>query len=714
MKKFLIPFLALFTTLILLVSCSNNKNTNIEVLNFQSQESEYFPDDSIVFEITFENPSNYKITNVKINNKQYEISLNNSNTTGIVEDAELKYSESKQLYTLNSFTYEYEENGQTKIKDVEVLGKTCIINTKVQQGNDIDFSSFQMSTIKDQYTYGKDDFKISASIEYAKDYFEAGTEIVIRRIYFKIYTCTLTGENLEVNLASEKLISYGIGENLTINENKQSVNFEFNMPNDAINVIKTYGYFKIVPYSIEYTNENKYPGRLLSATAKENTDNNIILEVIAPEFEVLEYRISNIYDEEGITAKFNDIEKNIITEKGNVVETSIRIKRANGIEGSDISYIKINGQIIKPTSKQTTGIYSTAKFKFTISKASKGIEEFRVDVEEIGFENNQVFVYPSKIEPTDNYKKIVVYDVVAQSSNDLLNLSSEDSIFLANDISYTQNTNNILYNNKDYNGVFEGNGKSIIAINIINLNKPMFEEIGENAIIKNLNIRSSNTNCNAIANVNNGTFKNISLSQTSNYSNSNYAKNSSGLFGINNGTIHDLKIERLDFTFKVTSGDTDYSLIADINNGEIKRIVIGDIYGMSNNAGSAEKTNIYMISRENHGTIESLVVESDNLSSITEMAKFVKFTFNFYSAINDGNEGTSYVNELLVNPDYTSSTNNYINLSKDVINVSRASLGIGTIDTLEKSKFYSSLGFMNDGIYNFWNINESGKIVIKY
>lgn len=118
---------------------------------------------------------------------------------------------------------------------------------------------------------------------------------------------------------------------------------------------------------------------------------------------------------------------------------------------------------------------------------------------------------------------------------------------LKNDINASGVTNyNVIGGDDSYNGTFDGRGNRIIGLTVKNNNPDngnagIFSTIGDDGVVKNLNIYSGNfagtTNAGAVAGVNNGRIENITAFGNTVTSDG----NAGGIVGVNNNDIDDVE-----------------------------------------------------------------------------------------------------------------------------------------------------------------------------
>ena len=214
---------------------------------------------------------------------------------------------------------------------------------------------------------------------------------------------------------------------------------------------------------------------------------------------------------------------------------------------------------------------------------------------------------------------------------------------------------------EEFGGVLNGKG------NAITVNKPLFEKLSANAVVKNLNIVSKiegTTGCSTeiegktylgvLANVNNGTIENVVNDAESNLTNAS-ANYVGGLVGLNNGTI------------KVTNGVHNYLVNISAENGT----VVGGIAGKNNGTiskyrfiGTIKINNVEQLANiigENNGIIE-------NAPEITEVSSF---EFGFGANVLNNGENTAVVyrfnvvsgTELTEKQKYSLNAKNLVNLN---------------------------------------------------
>lgn len=246
-----------------------------------------------------------------------------------------------------------------------------------------------------------------------------------------------------------------------------------------------------------------------------------------------------------------DCRTHISTEDGGDLITSdsssksvLDISLSHKVSSLVVTVCDHNGQAVK-------------KFTFASSKSVKCIwdltdsannkvpqDRYHYNIQTLGetFETHDIFVYDRSLFASGNGSKTSPYEVTNLEQLNRIKFNNGMSFIQTADINVNYMKYNPLFTEDDpFMGEYNGNGHTISNVVVDNEeadNIALFSVIGEDGIVKNLNISqcsfSGNSNIGAIAGTNNGEILDCNIKETDIVAK---AENAGGICGINNGKI---------------------------------------------------------------------------------------------------------------------------------------------------------------------------------
>lgn len=724
-----------FFCLLGLTSCSINRVDGVTLKSFKTEKDAYNYNEKLTFVLEFENDKNFTINSVVINGKTYSVlTSDNSYRLVYVMDDELKYTVLTDIYTLSKFTY---------TKTVDNVPETVSVKTNAK------------CVITHEFTV-TDDFKLTNYTIVPKEGEE--NEFFINE---KVIV-TINVENTEGYKVSKFEFKYYVGEEYydevssavyskDASQNNTHFILELTLPEEA-------NIYNIVLASVWYAKDTQFV--TCDFTKQETSITTKTLDVQKRQIEVLSMELYALSD--------NIIEKDInlrsYTDETSTIDLKIKIKNESNLK---ITALVINDQTYGESAmslNSTSPVFKVTTIKLSI-KSSASTTEGNISVCKIELQKIR-FIDKTSTElliPVEISSSIYIYDKVINSVEDLKYLKIDETTktitgnyILGKDITLSDSYHRGFFAGYTFNGLLEGNGHKIQFSSDATISTiPMFESIGEQGVIKNIYFSQLIVkNSNAVANVNNGTLKNVQFNVSLNHvplaTQSQDIRG--GLFGINNGTISDVL---LDGSLSITGSNVHnvpykFSLVADTNNGNIVRVV--------NNVKKIEAAStmrhsfVFLTSRENNGTINTVIYtlygvsldQYEGVALVTDSLengenatyKNVYISSTFLDKVQSAHS-TDY-------PDYDSSwsltekitwlckgiydagkqiafsiINNeipegdvpeWITFNQDLCPVkyaTEADLGYDSSDREAEITFYSVLGFASGGIDSFWKYSTS-------
>lgn len=587
----LISFLFLLSIFMLSLSaCSKGDDSEVKVNSFTTEQEYYDYKQVITFAIKFDNKKNYVINAVEINKNTYPVICSDQDYSLVyVTDESLVYTIGKENYTLTSFTYTKTKDKQDSLV-TEACSLRCYVVHSLIVTEDIKLNNYAISTESDDERYYINE-KISIVMNLDNPSTYKASKVDVKFI------------GTDENIYSKTIVLF---DNNSENEFTR-YKFDCDLPETA----DTYDF---TIEKIYYTKNS----RLTVSEFKESPKAN--LEVQKREIEVMSLAI----DELNSNNIFTNVNGETYTDEKNAFTVKITLRNQSSVK---IKSLIINGQeyIVKDTMISTNTISKVSTIKVGI-KMSSGSESGKITSYQISLQAVRFYDKTSNqlTMPVKNNIKLYIYDKIINDASDLnyMKVDEETKTIKGN---YILNKNIVVSNTykgnlfKDYifDGLFEGNGYAIsFDSGMGRIEKPLFEKIGTNGIIKNLNIKFGVFyNSNIFANYNLGTLKNIEssvsvLHQPLSTQNQNIR---GGLVGTNEGNIFDILLKnKVEITgSNINNNAYGFSLIADTNNGNINRIV-NNIYSVK--AGSSMGNCIlFLTSRVNNGTINAVVYTLQNI-----------------------------------------------------------------------------------------------------
>lgn len=721
--KFIFVLFLFFIIGLNLTSCNDTKENEVSLISFNSTEDSYAYKEVLTFEVKFKNNMNYTINSVQINNKDYPVICSDERYDLVyVTDNTLIFLPGSETFKMTGFSYTLTTNEGDVIIDVET-SKTCFIAYSVKEDNDIKLINYSIKSKVEDETELFINEEVEVEVNLNNPY-----KYEVSRFIFGYYN-----ENNEVIERVEKLV-------FSTDSKK-----DYSVYNFTLKLYSEAGDYNLKLDSIYYTKETA----LIHSKVTEDYDDvsKIAIKLNKRQIEILELSFNKLA-ENNINI---DVNNKSYTDSDSDVNLMVKLKNESNVT---IKALVINGTSYKISkdmiATNTVTNIQTIKFKVKVSSnsSSGNINTCQFALTKIKLEDNQA---TELLIPVQAELKVYVYDKVIKTASDLDSMKIDETTktitgnyILANDITISKNLHGKLFSDYVFDGMLEGNGKTIKFSSDLSLNeKPMFEKIGANGIIKNTKFTQAIfKNTNAIANINDGIIKNVETIMNIIHKPTASQKEISrgGLVGINNGTISDISLKgSLEVQYYTTSSKPyHFSLVAHQNNGNIFRVInnITDITADKEIGNSF----VYLTSYENNGTIAQIVYLLSNIT-IKNFAPLTIVT-DSYAVGEDGVFENVYINsdfiykvalergeiskdELLVeklfgfidniknfaNELINGSTEYYqwITFNQDKCKVKEATpedLGIVASDSGKNLVFYARLGFGSGGNDEFWSYSS--------
>ena len=699
-------FMLILMVLSLFVITGCKKEDTLEVLEFKSLKTSYYVGENIDFEINLNNPRNYEILNVEINNTSYVPLVSNNNYSLLsISDKNLIKTLDVNEYKLNSLTYAYtNEEGILENRKLET-NKKCNVLTTIQKGNDLNVDFFEID--KEEY-YKNDNYEIKMNIKISDEIYDSNFIIqpqVINYDLIKFNKDSSGNTKEEVAKTDYKLVStIVLSPELSLNNKELSLKFTANFTTGGTNFLEE-GSYEIRLKSITYTtSENK--GKSFEAKFDGIKQE---FKIIPSEVNVNSFVFNKINNE--VLSKYTNILGELYAGYGDTINLNLQLIYDAGLSdlNKELKSITLNNTKISTFKTHSkTGSLETISFDIKLTKSDSSTGIFECQINELEFSDGNKIIYTNGSSITDASKnKITLYDDVLETESDINNMNTNNGVvtgkyILKNNITISKSVTS-LFNNKKFDGFLEGNGYNIIN-NKANEDESMFSEITADSYIRNIGITSAMNSTNLICSTNNGTLENVNV----NYSNILMAssnKSDSAIIGVNNGTINNMRITAsYNGSYK-----GEINILTSENKGIIKNVIFGNLtFGIND----LDKIDVYFVAGNNQKAISNVIIEFKNFKS---QESLLKDNFNFHIntkdfSTTDKTETAPYVREELLN------TDSYKLFKYDSKNcysiVTDSQLGYGEIN--DKSSFCLATNFIYDGQNNFWNISENGAITFKF
>lgn len=246
-----------------------------------------------------------------------------------------------------------------------------------------------------------------------------------------------------------------------------------------------------------------------------------------------------------------DCRTHISTEDGGDLITSdsssksvLDISLSHKVSSLVVTVCDHNGQAVK---KFTFGSSKSVKCIWDLTDSANNKvpgDRYHYNIQTLGetFETHDIFVYDMSVFASGNGSKTSPYEVTNLEQLNEIQFYDGMSFIQTADINVNYAKYNPLFTEDDpFMGEYNGNGHTISNVAVDNEeadNIALFSVIGEDGVVKNLNISqcsfSGNSNIGAIAGTNNGEILDCNIKETDIVAK---AENAGGVCGINNGKI---------------------------------------------------------------------------------------------------------------------------------------------------------------------------------